>query len=165
MKERSSPSGLKIALKPDALGRVREATAAAGLSPFANKKLAVNVSYHTNGVPSALEYRNGQKLTQTLNARHLLETSKTQKTPLIGDATVVFDHVYYYGPRPKIIKIEDAADLTQNRTFIYDGEGRLRYSKGSWGAGCTPMTLSIICARNMSSRPASPSTTTIREAP
>jgi RHS repeat-associated protein len=116
------PGGPTVMYAPDGLGR---ATQAVGSSNY-----ATGLQYHPNNALSAFTYGNGYMFGQTLNTRQMPQ----QVTSVLG-GTKAADLTFGYTLNDQINAITDAADPGNNRTFTYDGLGRLLTSTGQWGSG------------------------------
>ncbi|MEM8771162.1 MAG: RHS repeat-associated core domain-containing protein [Pseudomonadota bacterium] len=120
----TSPSGAKYEYGPNGLGQ-----------PTKIKVSGVhhvhNVTYHPNGTVAGGNYGNGQVFTQSLNARQLPSLMRSVKS---GVATAM-DLSYAYNARGQVSSITDNADASYNRSFGYDGKGRLTSATGVWGTG------------------------------
>ncbi|WP_425409677.1 RHS repeat domain-containing protein [Hyphococcus sp.] len=99
---------------------------------------AIGGRYHPNEQVSGLEYGNGHELEQTLNARGLVQLVRHGG----GGAGDVVRLNYAYDDRYKIYAITDHVNTGENRTFDYDGAGRLLTATGPWGVSGAQATAS-----------------------
>ena len=119
------PSNRYLDETRDGLGRLTSVAGSGGGTSYAS-----NISYHPSGAIAGATYGNGQVFSQTLNARlqpsHLLSQ--------LGGNTAL-DLTYTYDVRGKVTNILNGAITGDNRTYAYDGIGRLTSSSGPWGSG------------------------------
>lgn len=118
------PGGPVVIYAPDGLGRATKAQASGSTN------YATGLQYHPNGALSGFTYGNGYVFGQTLTSRQM----PLQITSALG-GTKATDLTFGYALNDQISAITDAADPGNNRTFTYDGLGRLLTSTGQWGAG------------------------------
>jgi RHS repeat-associated protein len=119
---RTGPGGT-VAWSPDAFGRAR------GLS-VGGTGYIFGVSYHPNNLIAGANYLNGQVLTQSLTARQAPLELKTVKA-----GSNALRLTYGYEVRGKVNAITDSINAGENRSFTYDGNGRLLSAAGPWGSG------------------------------
>ena len=117
------PSGRNVYYTPDGLGRSK--TVKNGSATIASA-----TSFHPNGSLAGMTYGNGQRFTQTLNARLL-----PQRIMSVKGGHKAIDQTLSYDARGKVTSIIDGAVSGNNRTFDYDGLGRLTSATGPWGTG------------------------------
>jgi len=108
---------------PDGLGRSKTVKNGAAL-------MASATSFHPNGSLAGMTYGNGQRFTQTLNARLLPHRLLSFK----GGSKAI-DQTFAYDARGKVNSIIDGAVSGNNRIYDYDGLGRLTSATGPWGTG------------------------------
>ena len=91
---------------------------------------ASGASYHPSGQLTAVSYGNGLSYSASYNARQ-------QMTDLIVSRTGLnaLDFSYNYDANGRVTLVTDHAVSGQNRSFSYDGLGRLATASGPWGAG------------------------------
>jgi RHS repeat-associated protein len=78
---------------------------------------------------------NGHSLTQTLSLRQKPEILKTQKSSAPASNAVWLTMGYEIRGKVDSILDSDGAGQVENRSFTYDGNGRLLTSTGPWGTG------------------------------
>lgn len=109
------PSGLRVELAPDSLGRPTQAM------PFIS-----SVSYHDDGQVQTIRYANGLSSTTQLNERRLPERI---------DLTGILATELGYDLAGNLTSVQDALDPEQSRALDYDGLNRLSILNGPWGGG------------------------------
>lgn len=102
------PSLRQISYSPDALGRPRS------VSPYVR-----SVSHHPNGVPSALNYANGQGASVSLNARQWIDGIRSRGTVYAADLSYGYDGV------GNVTSIVNGLDNIDSKSLSYDGLDRL----------------------------------------
>lgn len=120
---RATPTGATYEFAPNGLGQPTK-------TRFAGADYISNVTYHPNGQVASGDYSNGHTTTQSLNSRQLVSEIKTEQPGILAQQLV-----YAYDPRGKITSILDHADPGHDRSFGYDGKGRLIDADGMWGQG------------------------------
>jgi len=123
MTRKRMPSGRNVYYTPDGLGRSKAVKNGAAT-------IASATSFHANGSLAGMTYGNGQRFTQTLNARLLPHRLLSYKG---GNKAI--DQTLSYDARGKVTSIIDGAVGGNNRSFGYDGLGRLTSATGPWGTG------------------------------
>jgi len=123
MTRKRMPSGRNVYYTPDGLGRSK--TVKNGSTTIASA-----TSFHPNGSLAGMTYGNGQRFTQTLNARLLPHRLLSFKG---GNKAI--DQTFSYDVRGKVTSIIDGAVSGNNRNYGYDGLGRLTSATGPWGTG------------------------------
>ena len=123
MTRKRLPSGRNVYYTPDGLGRSK--TIKNGSATIASA-----TSFHPNGSLAGMTYGNGQRFTQTLNARLLPQRLLSYK-----GSTKAIDKTYGYDIEAKITSISDGAGTGDHRTYTYDGLDRLVSATGPWGTG------------------------------
>lgn len=88
-----------------------------------------NVTYHVNGLPNLASLGNGTHHKQFLNDRQLPWIQRVYKGNTLSRLR------YNYDARRQVTFIADEVDANYNRTFTYDGHGRLKTANGIWGNG------------------------------
>jgi RHS repeat-associated protein len=135
------PTGDIIAYYPDGLGRTTEVEKGTDV-------LAYGVNYHATGKASSFTYGNGIGFTQNFNARLLPEQFRAYKSvtgtvyckpgatncPSQTAAVLALDLTYTYDKNGRVKTITDAAVTNNDRSYNYDGLGRLDSATGPWGA-------------------------------
>jgi len=122
MTRRKLPTNRWVDYTLDGLGRTTDVTSA-------SVRLASNTNFHTSGAVTAMNYGNGQRFTQTLNARLL-----PQRMRAVKGSTVALDLDYLYDPRGKITRMTDRQNGNNTRNYKYDGLGQLIEAKAPfWG--------------------------------
>lgn len=135
------PSSKTIRFNPDGLGRARQAYD--GSVYYAN-----NISYHPNSTLSKLNYGNGHRFEQTLNASLLPERLTVAKNNIKA-----LDLSYSYDKRKLVTNIKDRAMSGNDRTMDYDALERLTTSTGPWGTGIVEYdTLGNIIRKKLGTR-------------
>ena len=114
-------TGHNIYFTPDSMGR--PLTVKLGTST-----LASNAIYSPAGGLASLSYGNGFNLTQSFTNRQELSGITVQK----GSVKAI-DQSIGYDSSGRVTSITEAAVANVNRTFSYDGQGRLEHSTGPWG--------------------------------
>lgn len=122
IQSRNVPGGTLYNFDPDGHGRLT------GIRQ-GSVNYVDNVAYHPNGFPSSAAYNNGRTFSQSLNSRQLPYDLK-----VLGGGTLV-NLRHTYDVRRKITGITDYVVSGQNRSFDYDGAGRLIEANGPWGSG------------------------------
>ncbi|WP_425408085.1 hypothetical protein [Hyphococcus sp.] len=107
-------------------------------TPAMGSRYLYAAAYHPNEQVSTLDYGNGHELEQTLNARGLVQLVRHGG----GGAGDVVRLNYAYDDRYKVDAITDHVNANENRTFAYDGAGRLLTATGPWGVSGTQATAS-----------------------
>lgn len=102
------PSLRQISYSPDALGRPRSA------SPYVS-----SVSHHPNGVPSSLNYANGQSASLSLNGRQWIDGITARGTVYAANLS------YGYDGMGNVTSIVNGLDGTDSKSLSYDGLDRL----------------------------------------
>ncbi|MEL6365028.1 MAG: RHS repeat-associated core domain-containing protein [Pseudomonadota bacterium] len=118
------PNAEEVAFNPDGFGRPRSLRVA-GVDHVSN------ITYHPNGMVASADYLNGQAFTQTLTGRQAPYERIAAKP---GGATALSLR-YAYDVRGKVSGIEDFGHPGNDRSFTYDGKGRLLTAAGAWGSG------------------------------
>ena len=119
----TTPAGRTVSYHPDGHGRPTAAVAD-GLAH------ASGGLYHPSGALSRLDYANGHRFTAVYDARHLLASMRVART-----GVTALDLSYTRDVLGRVASITDAAVAGQNRSFGYDGLGRLVDADGPWGQG------------------------------
>jgi RHS repeat-associated protein len=115
------PGGHRIELAPNALGQPTKAQKNGGIA------YASNMKYHPSGLLSDMNLGNGRGHSTKLNQRQLVERSFYS-----GGFTMA----YQYDRNGRILSVDDLYnEVSGDRTFTYDGLGRLKTAQGPWGAG------------------------------
>ena len=117
------PSGRSFAQLNNGLGQVNRLS-------NGGTNILDGVTYHPNGIVSGATYGNGQVLSNTLNIRQHILRTHTSKA-----GAVAIDQTLGYDAGGKITSISDSAVSGNNRTYGYDGLGRLITATGPWGTG------------------------------
>lgn len=112
------PSGRSYDYGVDGYGRVTSITS--GTTSYIQ-----NVSYFPNGTISQLTRGNGGTFQQSLNARQLISSVGGNWGTSLS---------YTYDPNGRVSQINSPSSI-YNRTFGYDGAGRLSFASGVWGSG------------------------------
>jgi RHS repeat-associated protein len=120
---RTVPTGTPVSFAPNGFGESTKL--AIGTANYVS-----NIAYHPNGAVNTATYGNGRNYTQTLTARQQPFDIKVQGT---GGTLINLRHGY--DARGKIASIYDYVTSGQNRSFGYDGRGRLTTASGAWGSG------------------------------
>ncbi|MEL7310289.1 MAG: RHS repeat-associated core domain-containing protein [Pseudomonadota bacterium] len=123
LNRRILPSNRNIYYGVDGLGRFRS------VYNGTSSPLVSNATFHPNGAVATMAYGNGQNFTQTLNARQL-----TQRLQSVRGTQIALYENYGYNAQGKVTSISNSY-TNDNRTFGYDGLGRLISASGSWGSG------------------------------
>jgi len=121
------PSGLYIALEPNALGQpTRVGTHATG------------VTYHPNGRPVGFSYGNGIRFEQSFNVQQAIAS--------IGAFPNVSSLAYAYDLVGNVARISDLTTVGRDRQMSYDGLGRLVLSSspGFGGDGNLRYTYDVL---------------------
>lgn len=122
LEQQTTPASRLISYFPNGLGRPTSLFAS-GVNH------ASSIAYHPNGYVKSFSYANGHTLNTTQNDRQQLRTLVVQNGP-----TTAVSLDYQYDAARRITRIDDLAVAGHNRTFDYDGLGRLSTATGSWGA-------------------------------
>jgi RHS repeat-associated protein len=117
--QRIYPSGNSFTFTNDGLG---ELTSIAGNG----QTYVSNVLWHPNGSVRQLTQGNGNVFDRLMNDRQL--------TSYLG-SSYGDDFNYSYDSNGRIRTIDAVANNNYDRTFTYDGVGRLKTASGPWGAG------------------------------
>ncbi|MEL6791762.1 MAG: hypothetical protein AAFO78_14495 [Pseudomonadota bacterium] len=120
------PDGKRAAFFPDGMGRPTRVQDGFGAG---RARWADNIDYHPNGAIFGINYLNGHTLTQTQNARQLLETIDVGNGPDVA-VSLGYDH----DANGRITAIDDFVNPGWNRAFGYDALGRLTSASGPWGS-------------------------------
>lgn len=133
----NSHSGISLDFNPDAFGRPQRISNGA-------TDYVTSVDYWPNGLIRDAVYANGHALTQTLNARQLPYELKTAKTSAPASNAVWL--TYGYEVRRKIDSVldSDGAGVLDNRSYLYDPNGRLLSGTGPYGAGGAQANLAYV---------------------
>ena len=123
VESQETPYGRTIAYTPNGVGQAKEASSG-------GVDYASSVDYHPDGSLRDLTYGNGNILTQLQNARQLVYEIKVR-----DGGTKLVELTYAHDNNGRIETITDGVVSGQNRTFTYDGLGRLATAAGPWGAG------------------------------
>jgi RHS repeat-associated protein len=123
LKSQTTPGVRTVWYTPNGLGQART-TSAGGVN------YASNAAYHANGGLISLDYGNGQVLTQGFNARQLLSSIKVEKPGVFTP----FHFTYAHDANGRITTWNNLTVAGQDRSFTYDGLGRLATATGPWGA-------------------------------
>ncbi|NNU15983.1 hypothetical protein HK107_06575 [Parvularcula sp. ZS-1/3] len=122
LNRRKLVTGDWVAFYPNALG---QATAATNLGT--TDSYASNLTYHRNGMLSQMNLGNGSVFNMDINARQQVEKISYSSG---------FDLRYTYDNVGRVLSINDFNDDVEgDRTFSYDGMGRLKTAQGPWGSG------------------------------
>ncbi|MEO1708260.1 MAG: RHS repeat-associated core domain-containing protein, partial [Pseudomonadota bacterium] len=121
------PNGKKATFFPDGMGRPTRVQDGFGAG---RDRWADNIDYHPNGAVYGINYLNGHTLTQTQNARQLLETIDVGNGPSVA-VSLIYDH----DANGRVTSIFDSVNPGWNRSFGYDDLGRLETASGPWGTG------------------------------
>ncbi len=118
------PDGTVINYAPDGFGRPTKVQAGGNGTSYVS-----NINYHPSGQVETAQYGNNRNLLQTFNARQQLLEIRVQYPGTL----VRLRH--HYDERGKVSEIIDYTDRLNDRTFSYDGRGRLISADGPWGVG------------------------------
>ena len=91
---------------------------------------ASGASYHPSGQLSFVSYGNGLSYSASFNARQQMIDLSVSRSGLNA-----LDFSYNYDANGRVTLVTDHAVSGQNRSFSYDGLGRLATASGPWGAG------------------------------
>jgi YD repeat-containing protein len=105
------PSLRQVSYNPDIHGR-----------PTTVLPFVTSVSHHPNGIPSQMQFANGQVTYQGINSRQWVGSILTQKT---GAGSLV-NLGYGYDGRGNVTSVTNGLDPTDSKSLTYDGTGRLR---------------------------------------
>lgn len=92
--------------------------------------LVSNAIYLPSGILGSALYSNGYTLTNTVNKRTFIESSK-----LANSLGSLFDFSFQYGKGHQVSSIKDNLNVSRNRAFTYDELNRLITANGPWGKG------------------------------
>ena len=119
----NNPDGRLFDYAPNGLGQATRARTG-GIN------YASAMSYYPNGKLNSLSYSNGRALTELQNARQL-----TTEIKVANGGTNIVRLTYSHDDNGRVLSLTDHVVSGQNRTFGYDGLGRLTSASGPWGSG------------------------------
>ena len=121
LSSQTTPGNLIIQYTPNGLGQPTQARK--GSQAYAD-----NIDYHVNGEVISLDYGNGFTLNNTFDVRKMLRRIEVK-----NGAAVAVDLDYTRDDNGRIISVNDRSALNHDKTYAYDGVGRLVSSTGPWG--------------------------------
>ncbi len=120
---RTLPDGQQASFLPTGFGQPR-------IVKVGGTTYVSPIAYHPTGAPASATYGNGRTYSQTLTARQQPYDLKVQ-----GAGSTLVNLRHAYDALGKVTSITDYVTTSQNRTFTYDGRGRLITANGVWGTG------------------------------
>ncbi|WOI53025.1 RHS repeat-associated core domain-containing protein [Parvularcula sp. LCG005] len=120
LKSMTYPTGQVVEFAPDAFGRPTKA------QKVASTIYASALTYHPNAAFKTMTMGNGKEVWYQQNGRQLLMQIYYQSAIRM---------YYYYDANGRVTSIDHDNATDQDRTFTYDGHGRLLTAAGPWGAG------------------------------
>ncbi|MEM9740412.1 MAG: hypothetical protein AAF829_11130, partial [Pseudomonadota bacterium] len=121
--DRVTPGGRVVNYNPDGFGRPKRAR----VNGF---DYARNAQYHPSGALERFRYGNNAIRDADFNARHEMTDLTVTRS-----GTTIIDYAYGRDDNGRITAITDHVQSGQNRSFSYDGLGRLVEADGPWGQG------------------------------
>ena len=115
------PGGDTVSFDPNGFGEKRAIR-------IGSNNYVSNIAYHPNGAEASASYGNGKTFAQTLTQRQ-----NPFDIIVAGSGGTAVDLRHSYDARGKITQVLDDLPANFDRTFTYDGRGRLTNAGGPWG--------------------------------